>query len=184
MCGRGKGDTQSKIWGDVCNGSCLPRGPFKSQKSPVTGHPHPIHSETPCVLEDTHSLSGGARAYHHLPYRSPMTSRRHSGEPAPGSTSLHLAPPAQPPGCAGWEQPHTCQETANPPSLRAAATHTLCGSRGPRGPAACVPSSPHSQAPNAHNPPLTLSFSLWFCSNAHLTVLLIKRGSFLYAEKV
>ena len=63
-------------------------------------------------------------------------------------------------------------------------SHTLCGSKGPRGPAACVLSSPHSQAPTAHSPPLTLSFSLRFCSNAHLIVFLIKQGSFLYAEKV
>ena len=54
-----------------------------------------------------------------------MMSRRHTGEPASRSTSLHVAPPAQPPGWAGWEQPHTCHETANPPSLRAAAAHTL-----------------------------------------------------------
>ena len=115
---------RSKIWGDACNGSCLLHEPFKSQKSPVTGHPHPIHSETPRVREDIHGLSGGARACHGLPHRSPMTSRRRSGEPAPGSASLPPAPPAQPPGWAGWagwEQPRTCQETANPPLTHAVA---------------------------------------------------------------
>ena len=49
---------------------------------------------------------------------------------------------------------------------------------------ACVISSPQSQAPDAHSPPLALSFSFKSCSNAHLTVLLIKQASFLYAENV
>ena len=128
----------------------FPVAPSKRQKAPVKSVTPTPSTPRPYVCWRTHTVWVAGLSLPQLvtvsPDRSPTTLRRHGGEPAPRSGPLHPAPPAQPPGWAAGEQPRACQESF-PESC--SHLHTLCDSRGPRGPAACMPLSPHSLAANA-----------------------------------
>lgn len=148
-------------------------GPSKSQKSPgqsVTPSPSTLRHH---VCRRTHSLGGGAVSAwaHHCPPHRQETRCRASSQvwPAPSGTSYSAA-------WVGREGTATHTLGDSQPGLPESCSHShaLCGSRGPRGPAACVPWSPHSLAAKAKKAPLILYFHIRFCSHTHLPESLMK----------